>query len=60
MTLGQKLHLFRSKAGLSQEDVAGRLLVSRQTVSQWEKDQTMPTVDNLLRLRELFGVSLDE
>lgn len=59
MTLGQKLHLFRSRAGLSQEDVAGKLLVSRQTVSQWEKDQTMPTVDNLLRLRELFGVSLD-
>lgn len=36
------------------------MLVSRQTVSLWEKDQTVPTVDNLMRLREIFGVSVDE
>ncbi len=60
MTIGQKLHQCRNEAGLSQEEVAGRLLVSRQTISLWETDQTLPTIDNLLRLKELFGISVDE
>ena len=44
---------------MSQENLAGILLVSRQTVSLWETGQTLPTVDNLIRLCEIFGVSLD-
>ncbi|MBR3076528.1 MAG: helix-turn-helix transcriptional regulator [Oscillospiraceae bacterium] len=59
MTLGEKLLECRRRAGLSQEELGKRLLVSRQTVSLWETDQTMPTVDNLLRLREIFGISMD-
>ena len=45
---------------MSQEELGQKLLVSRQTISLWEKDQTVPTIDNLIRLREIFGVSVDE
>ncbi len=45
---------------MSQEDLARMLFVSRQTISLWEKGQTVPTVDNLLRLREIFCVSADK
>ncbi len=58
--LNEKIIYYRKKNGLSQEELAGKLLVSRQTVSQWETGQTLPTVDNLIRLREIFGVTMDE
>lgn len=59
MTVGERLQQYRKNLGLSQEELGQRLLVSRQTVSQWETDQTMPTLDNLMRLKEVFGVSID-
>ncbi len=55
-----RIQFYRKQLGLSQEELGERLYVSRQTVSQWETGQTVPTVDNLTRLRELFGVSVDE
>ncbi|MBQ8387549.1 MAG: helix-turn-helix domain-containing protein [Clostridia bacterium] len=60
MGIGYNIQFYRKKAGLSQEDLARMLFVSRQTISLWEKGQTVPTVDNLLRLREIFGVSADK
>lgn len=60
MTVGEKLQKYRKTQGLSQEDLAQKLLVSRQTISLWENDQTLPTVDNLIRLKEIFGVSIDQ
>jgi len=60
MTVGEKIQFFRKRAGLSQEELGQQLLVSRQTVSLWETGQTLPTVDNLSRLRMIFGVSVDE
>ena len=60
MKVNEKIQYYRKKAGLSQEALGKRLLVSRQTVSLWETGQTLPTVDNLIRLREIFGVSIDE
>lgn len=60
MTVGEKIQIFRKKLGMSQEELGQKLLVSRQTVSLWEKDQTVPTLDNLMRLKEIFGVSIDE
>lgn len=60
MTIGNRIQQLRKNLGLSQEELGQRLLVSRQTVSQWETDQTIPTIDNLIRLREIFGVSVDE
>ena len=60
MTVGQKIRHYRKQLGLSQEELAQKMQVSRQTVSLWENDQTMPTIDNLVRLKEIFGVSIDE
>lgn len=60
MTTGESILKHRKEQGLSQEELAGKLCVSRQTVSLWETDQTLPTVDNLIRLKDIFGVSIDE
>lgn len=60
MTIGESILKNRKKLGMSQEKLAERLFVSRQTISQWEKDQTQPTIDNLKLLKEVFGISIDE
>ena len=60
MTVGENIHRYRKNLGMSQEELGQELLVSRQTISLWEKDQTTPTIDNLMRLKEVFGVSVDE
>ena len=59
MTISEKIQYYRKKAGLSQEELAKMLFISRQTISLWETGQTLPTIDNLIKLREIFGVSLD-
>lgn len=60
MTAGEKIQYYRKKIGLSQEELGQKMLVSRQTVSLWEMDKTLPTVDNLIRLKEIFSVSIDD
>lgn len=60
MTIGERIQMYRKNKGLSQEDLAQKLFVSRQTVSQWETDQTVPTVDNIYRLKEILDISFDE
>lgn len=60
MTVGEKIQFYRKQLGLSQDDLGQKLFVSRQTVSLWEKNQTAPTISNLIRLAEIFGISVDE
>lgn len=60
MTVGENIKKYRKELGMSQEELGDKLLVSRQTISLWEKEQTVPTIDNLMRLKEVFGVSADE
>lgn len=60
MTVGEKILKCRKELKMSQEELGKKLLVSRQTISLWEKDQTVPTIDNLIKLKEIFGVSVDE
>lgn len=60
MTLGENLQKLRKSAGLSQEEVAGRLFVSRQSVSKWENGQAEPGVENLKALAVLYGVTMDQ
>ena len=60
MTIGEKIQYYRKQKGLSQEELGQLLTVSRQTVSQWETGQTSPTIDNLTRLKDVLGVSVDE
>ena len=60
MTLGENLKRLRTEKGLSQEEVAGQLFLSRQTVSKWENNLAEPGVGNLKALAKLYGVSLDQ
>ena len=60
MTIGEKIILLRTKAGLSQEELAEKVNVSRQSVSKWEMNQALPQIDKVLLLCELFGISTDE
>lgn len=59
MTIGERIAQFRKQAGLSQEALAERLGVSRQSVSKWETGGATPELENLLAMSELFGVSTD-
>ena len=60
MTLGEKIAHLRSVAGMSQETLADRLSVSRQSISKWEMDQALPQIDKVLQLCQIFNVSTDE
>ncbi len=60
MTLGNSLFHARKKCGLSQEDVAEKLGVSRQTVSKWETDETVPDIRQSKEMAVLYKVTLDE
>lgn len=58
MTIGQRIAECRKKQGLSQEALGERLGLSRQAVSKWEADGTLPEIDKLIALSRLFGVSV--
>lgn len=60
MNLGSNLFQARKKCGLSQEEVAEKLGVSRQTISKWETDETLPDIRQSKRLALLYRLSLDE
>ena len=60
MNLGNNLFKARKKAGLSQETVAEKLGVSRQTISKWETDETVPDIYQSKKLAKLYKLSLDE
>lgn len=59
MTLGTKLQTLRKQAGLSQEALAEKLSVTRQTISKWELGQSEPDLKMVLRLSEIFQVSVE-
>lgn len=59
MTLGERIKARRQNAKLSQEKVAELVGVSRQAVTKWEADQTAPNTENLFRLAEIFGTTVD-
>jgi transcriptional regulator with XRE-family HTH domain len=59
LEVGQRIQSLRVRGGLSQEALADRLGVSRQSVSKWELGQTMPDVEKIVQLSSLFGVSTD-
>lgn len=60
MELGQQLKAHRKELGISQDELAEKIFVSRQSISNWEHNKTYPDIHTLLLLAETFGVSLDE
>lgn len=60
MTLGERIRDERKKRGLSQEELADILNVSRQAITKWETDRGIPDIANLIRISEEFEISLDE
>ena len=59
MILADKIIDLRKKSGWSQEDLAEKMSVSRQSISKWESAQSVPDMGRIVRLSELFGVSTD-
>ena len=60
MELGSHIKAKRAELGISQDELAGRIYVSRQTISSWENDKTYPDVQSLLLLSQVFGTTIDE
>lgn len=60
MEFNNKLYNLRKQKGLSQEELANRLNVSRQTISKWEVGDSTPDMENLIAISSLFEISLDE
>ena len=58
--IANRLVTLRKKNGLSQEELADKIGISRQAVSKWERAESSPDTDNLIALARLYGVSLDE
>ena len=57
---GENLKILRKRRGFSQEELAARLHVVRQTISKWEKNLSVPDADTLIRLAEILEVSVSE
>lgn len=59
-TLGERLQWFRKRFGYSQGELGGQLCVDAKIVSNWEKDKTVPDIDNLKKMSNLYKVSVDQ
>ena len=59
MKLAEKIMTLRKQRGWSQEELAQQLSVSRQSVSKWESGASVPDLDKILKMSEIFGVSTD-
>lgn len=60
MELGKQIRKYRNEQSLSQDGLAEKVYVSRQTISNWENNKSYPDVNSLVLLSEVFGVSLDQ
>ena len=60
MTIGERIYTLRKERSISQEELANELNVSRQSVSKWETNQSMPDFDKIVMLCQFFGITTDE
>lgn len=60
MRIGEKLKNFRLSAGMTQEQIAEEINVSRQTISNWENGKSLPDVISLIKISDLYQISLDD
>ncbi len=59
MSLGEKIYLLRKRSGMSQDELAETMDVSRQSISKWEAGKSTPSIESLVAMSEIFGVSVD-
>lgn len=59
-TIGKKIQLLRKNEGISQQELADKLNVSRQTIGKWESDLSLPDIESLVKISHLFDVSINE
>lgn len=59
MKLGKQIKDFRNQFSFSQEELAEKMYVSRQTISNWENDKTYPDINSLVLMSQLFGTTID-
>lgn len=59
MTLGEKIQELRRSRGMSQDELAEKLEISRQAVSKWERDEAVPETEKIIRIAQVFGVTTD-
>mgnify|MGYP000618135430 CR=1 FL=1 len=60
MEIGKKLKNARVQSGMTQENVAEKINVSRQTISNWENEKSFPDIVNVIKLSDLYNISLDQ
>ena len=60
MSLGERIYRLRTEKNLSQGDLAELLAVSRQSISKWENNSAVPELEKIIKLSEIFEVSIDE
>ena len=60
MEIGNKINQLRKLSGMTQEQLAEKLNVSRQTISKWESDSTSPDLESIVKISRIFHVSLDD
>lgn len=59
-TIGKKIQLLRKNEGISQQELADKINVSRQTISKWESDLSLPDIESLVKISHLFNISINE
>ena len=59
MEIGKQIRKYRTERKLSQDDLADKVYVTRQTISNWENDRNYPDIRSLVLLSNVFGISLD-
>ncbi|MBO1005932.1 helix-turn-helix domain-containing protein [Pseudogracilibacillus auburnensis] len=60
MNIGEKLKIRRKKAGFTQEQIADKMNITRQTLSNWEVGKNYPDIDSIIMLSRIYQLSLDE
>ncbi len=60
INLGNNLYTLRKRRGLSQEEFAEKIHISRQAVSKWERGEALPDTENLIEIAEFYGITIDE
>lgn len=60
LAISEQLKKYRTERGITQEELSEKLFVSRQAISKWEKGEANPDLENVVKLAEIFEVSLDE